>query len=94
MTEEDNATLARIESDLISDRTNIDKIINKLDNAISLLNTLSSRLPRLEDKQQDAIADVIKPVIDSVDNLNATIQKKTVIKIGSENWFSRILKRG
>ena len=79
MNEEILKKLEHIESDLISDRTKIDDLMIKMSTLDERIKNLYERLPRMEDKQKDATAEVVQPVIDAVDNLNKTIKKKKMI---------------
>jgi hypothetical protein len=79
MNEEILATVQRVESDLISDRSKIDDIIVRLGDLEGRVKTLYERIPRLEDKQKDAMAEVVQPVIDSVDKLNGQLKRKKIV---------------
>lgn len=68
-----------IESDLISDRSKIDQLLVGQATIEAQIKALYERIPRLEDKQKDAISEVVQPVLDSVDTLNKSIKKKKVV---------------
>jgi hypothetical protein len=74
MNDEALAVLHHIETDLTSDRSKIDDILVRLDSIESRIKNLYERIPRLEDKQKDATAEVVQPVIDSVDKLTKQIK--------------------
>ena len=64
-----------IESDLISDRSKIDNIISRLDVIESGLKIIYDRLPRLEDKTNDAVASAVQPLIEATDKLTKEVKK-------------------
>jgi hypothetical protein len=55
-----------IESDLAFDRSRIDKLIIRLDGIESILKSIQDRLPRLENKFQDALQIALQPLVDEV----------------------------
>ena len=84
----------RIESDLISDRSKIDDIIVRLSTLEERVKTIYNRLPRLEDKQKDATAEMVQPVIDAVDQLKFQVKKKTILKyVIRDGWLSTLVKK-
>jgi hypothetical protein len=69
------ATVNHIESDLILDRGRIDKLVEGQANILTKMQNIYDRLQRVEDKRSDHVAEVVQPVIDSVDNLTKQIKK-------------------
>jgi hypothetical protein len=83
----------RIESDLIEDRSKIDKIIVKLDTISSQIQTLYDRLPRTEDKAHDKMQEVAQPVIDAVEKLTTEIEKKKKVFVQPKFSLNDLFKR-
>lgn len=55
--------LTRMDADLINDRTKIDNIINELATLKSQVTQLYSRLPRTEEKIQDAVTNALDKAV-------------------------------
>lgn len=79
-TDEIQAILARIESDLITDRSKLDKILIEMAAVKESIKQLYDRVPRLENKLRDAVVDgmgeTLQPAVEMVDALKSKTKHK------------------
>ena len=75
-----------IESDLSDDRSKLDKILNEQEAMDIRMSSLEKRMPRLEDKFEDALRKVLRPIKEEVEKVVTVSQKLSIWK--------RIFKRG
>lgn|SRR3990167_6062735 len=93
-TEHIQETLDKIESDLISDRSEIEIIKNKLDSIVSLLNGIRDRLPRTENKIADAVQEGVEAASDGLlKDIKSLTDRKIVVVTKPSTLWRKLFKK-